>query len=111
MKPLYRGDTRTVRVTITNESGPVNIGGHTLWVTFKKKLTDPDPGALQVSAVPPSHADTAVGIGEVKLTDARTNVLDPGLYYYDVQWVAPGIVKTVEAGRVRVKPDRTRSTS
>ena len=111
MKPLYRGDTRTVRVTITDEDGAVNIGGHTLWVTFKKKLTDADPGALQVSAVQPTNASTAVGIGEVVLPSASTDTLAPGMYYYDVQWVAPGIVKTVEAGRVRVKADRTRSTS
>lgn len=111
MKPLYRGDTRTVRVTITDEDGTVNIGGHTLWVTFKKKLTDADPGALQVSTVQPSNAETAVGVGEVKLADTDTNVLEPGLYYFDVQWVSPSNVKTVRAGRVRVKPDSTRSTS
>jgi len=115
MKTLIRGDTRTLNVTITDILGsPVNIGGHDLWVTFKKNLDDPDPGAMQVKATQPINADTSVGKGSIVLPSDKTGLLDHDVYWYDLQWVQPGtppIVKTIEVKRVRVTPDVTRSTS
>lgn len=112
LRPLFRGDSRTIRATIKGEDmTPVNVSGHTLWVTLKKQAHDPDPGVLQVMSAQPFDASAQNGVGTVRLESTDTDTLSPGMYYYDVQWVAPGIVKTVEAGRVRVKPDRTRSTS
>ena len=113
MRPLYRGDTRTIKVTIQDEAGlPVSIVGHALWVTFKKSLNDPDPGLLQVSEIQPDNADTQAGKGSVTLTSTVTDLLPVGMTYYDVQWVQPGspqVVKTVASRRVRVKADVTRS--
>ena len=115
MKPLYRGDTRTIQVTVTDAAGlPISIVGHTLWVTFKKSATDADPGLLQVSEVQPSNAGTLAGVGSVTLPETATALLPVGMAYYDVQWVQPGsppIVKTVLSGRVRVRADITRSIS
>lgn len=115
MKAITRGDTRTRKVTITDLAGaPVNIGGHSLWMTLKKNVTDADPGALQVQDVQPSNADTLAGKGAVVLPSDKTALLEPGIYWYDLQWVRPGtppVVDTIESGRVRVKADVTRSTA
>ena len=113
LSPLYRGDTRTLRVTITDEAtgAAVDISGHTLWLTLKSDPSDLDAAAeLQVSAVMPNNASSQAGIGHLVMTSADTDGLVPGRYYYDVQWVQPGsppVVKTIEAGKVRVLADIT----
>lgn len=117
MKPMRRGDTRTFIVTITDkETGAaVDISGHRLWFTMKALKTDADLAAvLQVSAVMPSNADSVAGIGDLTIASTDTDGLVPGRYYYDLQWVQPGsppIVKTIQAGRVRVLADITLSVS
>jgi hypothetical protein len=112
LSPLYRGDTRTIRVTITDDAGaPIDISGHSLWLTLKTSITDPDASAiLQVSALMPAGGDSASGIGYLTLSSADTDGLTPGKYPYDIQWVQPGsppIVKTVDAGKLKVMPDVT----
>lgn len=116
ISPLYRGDTRTIKVTITDDAGdPVNIGGHSLWMTLKSDPADLDAAAvLQVSAVMPANAESTAGIGYLTLSSTATDGLTPGRYYYDVQWVQPGtppVVKTVSAGKLKVLTDITVSVS
>ena len=113
VSPLYRGDTRTFKVAITDEvtGDPIDISGHSLWFTLKTAQTDADVDAvLQVSAVMPNDVNSVAGIGFLTLESTDTDGLTPGRYYYDLQWVQPGappIVKTIEAGRVRVLTDIT----
>lgn len=112
MNPLYRGDTRDIKVKIVDDEGePVNLAGHSLWVTLKANPTDADAlAALQVSAVMPADANSAAGIGYITIS---AEGVAPGRYYYDIQWVQPGsppIVKTIDAGKVRVLQDITIST-
>ena len=116
IKPLYRGDTRTLKVTITDGAGvPIDITGHKLYFTLKANKTDADiAAALQVSALMPTGANSTAGIGYLTITSADTNSVTPGRYYYDIQWVQPGpvpFVKTMDEGRVRVLADITRTTS
>ena len=117
ISPLYRGDTRTFRVTITDkETGlPVNISGHLLFFTLKADPADADLAAvLQVSAVMPANANSVAGIGYLTVPSTFADGVAPGRYYCDIQWVQPGsppIVTTIWAGRARVLADMTRSTA
>ena len=111
MKPIVRGDSRTVKVVITDDADlAVNISGHTLWATLKANLTDVDvDAAFQGSAVMPSNAESLAGIGYITI-DATG--ITPGRYHYDIQWVQPGpVVRTIEIGVVRIKADVTQSIS
>lgn len=113
LSPLYRGDTRTLKVSITDEASgeAIDISGHSLWFTLKNDPADLDAAAvLQVSAVMPNDANSAAGIGFLTMSSTDTDGLTPGRYYYDLQWVQPGsppVVKTIEAGKVRVLADIT----
>lgn len=79
IKPMFRGDTPTLRITATNPDGsPYSLTGHTIWVTAKRSKADADPGLFQLSttsgnvtvnaapnddtadAVPPSAATSAL---------------------------------------------------
>lgn len=113
LSPLYRGDTRTLKVSITDEASgdAIDISGHSLWFTLKSDPSGADDDAeLQVSAVMPSNPSSQAGIGFLTLSSTDTDGLSPGRYHYDIQWVQPGsppVVKTIEAGKVRVLADIT----
>lgn len=116
LSDFYRGDQRTIRVTITVEGVPIDITGDKLFVTLKGSRDDLDvDAALQVIAVQPADANSVAGIGFVTLTKDDTDGITPGRYWYDVQWVQTGtspiIPKTIVSGRVRVKHDITRATT
>lgn len=117
ISPLYRGDTRTFRVTITDkETGlPVDISGHLLFFTLKADVADADvDAALQVSTTLPSDANSVAGIGYLTVPSTSADDVAPGRYYCDIQWVQPGsppIVTTILAGRARVLADITIATA
>ena len=117
ISPLYRGDTRTFKVTITDQATglPVDISGHSLFFTLKTDSADLDDDAvLQVSALMPSNAESVAGVGYLTVASTDSDGVTPGRYYYDIQWVQPGsppIVTTIQAGRVRVLADITLSVS
>lgn len=113
--PVLRGDSVTIKVTFLTSAGlPINITGNTLWFTLKIKQGDPDPGVLQKAQVAPANADSVAGIGYITLQHTDTTVLVPRSYYYDIQWVQPGVPPWVETplyGLFQIVADITRSVA
>jgi len=112
---FYRGDTKAFNVTFKDKDGlPIDITGHELWFTMKRKVSDADAEAVrQKRVVFPSDVDSEQGKGAILLSSEETNV-PPGTYLFDFQKVIPGNppeVKTVLAGRIRVASDITRSVA
>ena len=111
LNPLVRGDDWSIKLTITENSLPVNITGYTYWLTLKSDIDSVDPGQLQISTVATSP-NSISGIVYINVPHASTNITAQ-TYNYDVQQVntsSPSIVKTILMGKVKVVKDVTRSS-
>lgn len=108
---FYRGDTQRYKLTLKDATtgSPIDITGATIWFTMKPAISDDDTNAIIQKQVT-THTDAVNGITEVVLTNADTQNLSLGTYYYDFQYVAAnGDVKTILTGKVKVLGDVTRS--
>lgn len=82
-----RGDTIVLIVTI---SGVGDIQGDELWFTMKACIDDTDANAaLQFREVVPAGAPASAGQHTLIVPATSTAAVDPGKYFYDVQWVNP----------------------
>jgi hypothetical protein len=110
---LARGDSRDIRVTITDESNnPIDITADLLTITLKQDPTTADPGDMQVKTTVPAGADATNGIGYLNIEASDTSGLTPGVSYeYDIQWVqksaAPENVHTLTKGKIKIIQDIT----
>ena len=114
---LARGDSRDIRVTITDENGdPIGIAGDLLTITLKLNPEAADPGDLQVKTTVPAGTDADNGIGYINLEASDTAALTPGAKYeYDIQWVqksaSPENVHTLTKGKLPIIQDITQDTT
>ncbi|MBF0108758.1 MAG: hypothetical protein HQL76_06245 [Magnetococcales bacterium] len=115
---FYRGDTKVFTLSFAAVAGtPIDITGHELWFTMKHSPNDPDVAAvLQKRIVFPATPESVAGAGSLTLHSTETAVIEPGVYFYDMQKVIPGIpgepntppvVATLISGRIQVLPDIT----
>lgn len=113
---LVRGDSRDIKVTITDEnSAAIDITADLLTITFKVDPTAADPGDMQVKTTVPAGADATNGIGYLNIEASDTTSLVPGTSYeYDVQWVqksaSPENVHTLTKGKIKILQDITDDT-
>lgn len=118
---IYRGDHRTLELTVRDANGAANLGGTSIWFTLKRDINDPDSKAVI------TKKNTAAGGGDaqIKITDAPngkaeiyivpddTNNLNPPAYplHFDVQVkTVGGEVYTVLKGTMNILADVTRSS-
>ena len=117
---LFRGDSKTYRVSAVDENGlAVDISSNLLRFTIKKDLDDPDSsaivkkassgfadgGAMQVSIV----GAPANGVFDIYLRPTDTYSAKPGKYWYDVQIGIGTRVYTAAFGRYTIKAEATRT--
>ena len=102
---ITRGDTETLVVTITTDgSTPVNITGRTYASQIR---TQQDSTTVKASF---TCTVTSGAAGEVTcvLSSTSSAALSAGLYFWDLQETASGVVSTILAGTVTVLADVTR---
>lgn len=109
---LYRGDSKTLEVAVTDKNGgPVDITGASLLFSAKEKLSD-TAYVIQkdsVNAVEILITDAAGGVFQVYLIPADTQTQDIGLYYYDIQLTtSAGKVYTIKQATIKLLEDVTR---
>ena len=114
LSPFYRGDTKAFNLSFKDSAGaPINITGHELWFTLKRKVTDSDANAVfQKKVVFPANSESEGGIGTLTLDSTETGAIDPGIYHFDIQKVIPEnppVVATLMSGKITVLQDITRS--
>jgi hypothetical protein len=109
---VIRTDTKTYKVTITDDGAVVNITGHTLFFTVKAKITDADSAALiSKTVVCPNNSDSIAGIGFITLSSTDTAIL-AGNYTYDLKYQKDtNLRKTVMSGIYQVNNTVTQRTS
>ena len=115
----YRGDNKTLELTVRDAIGEVDLTGMKIWFTVKKAVGDPDSMALikKSTANVPGGGDeqikvTANGKAEIYIVPADTANLILASYdwYYDVQVkTSEDKVYTVKQGTFRLLPEITHS--
>jgi len=121
---LYRGDSRTWELTVTDSSGSTfNLAGAAVWFTVKRDPDDPDDKAVisKATANIEGGADTQIlitdeegGQAEIYLLPEDTENLKIPSYdfHYDVQVKTPGSKPyTVISGRFRLLRDVSHSSA
>lgn len=102
---ITRGDTETLVVTITTDgSTPVDITGRTYSSQIR---TQQDSTTIKASFV---CTVTGGAAGEVTCVLSATSsaTLSAGLYFWDLQENASGVISTILSGNVTVLADVTR---
>lgn len=106
---LYRGDSKALTLTFTDEDDAVvNITGGTVVFTVKHSKDDADSAAIMQKTVT-SHTNPTGGVSKVSITGDDTKNITPGVYRYDIQLaLTGGVKKTVAFGDFEVLADITR---
>jgi len=114
---VHRGDSipLTVQSVVDTLGAAIDITGDEIWFTLKSCLTDTDVGAaLQFQETVPAGAPATAGTHAFEIPSNLTDVVTPGKYFYDIQWVdpspTPSRIHTLFYGVVEVLTDITRST-
>lgn len=109
---LFCGDTKAFPFGFENADGSsLDITGHELWLTIKRLPDDLDADAVLQRRIVFQPPDSVKGEGTFVLDSNETGMVNPGIYFYDFQWVAmgdPPVVFTLLAGRIYFNRDITR---
>lgn len=110
-----RGDTRKLRVTISDSVGATRlVSGDKLWFTMKSDPEFTDAQAeVQVSYVIQA-ADVTAEEAFITVNATDTDSLEVSSYAYDIQWqldsASPQEIYTLSFGSVNITTDITRDT-
>ena len=102
---ITRGDTETLVVTITTDgSTPVNITGR----TYASQIRSQQDATTIKASFTCTVTNGAAGEVTCVLSATSSATLSAGLYFWDLQETASGVVSTILSGNVTVLADVTR---
>lgn len=105
---IYRGDDKTINVTVKDSNGVVDITGYTFWFTVKADETDTD-GDAKIQKEVTSHTAPASGETAIVLSTTDTD-LEVRSYYYDIQMKdTTNSITTLLKDRLLVNQDITQT--
>lgn len=110
---MFRGDDRTITVTVVDANGAVDLTTATLRFTAKRALGDYDSDAIitKTTGSGISHgANPALGVATVTIGKADTEDEDVDDLDRDLWWdiqltTAAGLVRTIATGRLQIISD------
>jgi len=104
----YKGDTKTITVTVKDEDGNnQNITGTTIVITVKSLATDDDADKKIQKTFTVKDQSVYLGQAAVTLSVSDTDI-PPGTYVYDIELtdgVTPDTRQTIAKGLFKVKQD------
>lgn len=105
---VYRGDSYPKRFTLTDSAtgAPLDLTGATLTMTVDA-LVDPPDDTTKIFALTGTLSATPAD-GTVSFTPTSANTATVGVYWYDVQLVQGGTVRTVIKNRFTITQDITK---
>lgn len=117
---MFLRDNRTLALTVNDEDRtPVDLDSCKLWFTVKQRTSDPDANALLMKKnTAAGGGDTQIrvltpstdGKAEIYLVPTDTDLINPGVYVYDVQvTLANGKTYTITRDQIVFKEDVTKT--
>lgn len=110
---MKTGDMWNFTVAVDNAAGVFDLTGATVWFTVKRRLSDADPGVLQVTSADDEVdlSDGDVGLVAFTIGEDKTK-LPRGRYHYEVQiqkpaWAGP---KTTQEGYLTITDEVNRDS-
>lgn len=116
IKNYIRGDSRLISISIFQSDGvtPFNLTGCEVWFTVNassNNTSDTDASAV-IALKNTSIANPTLGVATIQITNANTQDIAPGTYYYDVQLKdASGNITSLAQNQFIVIADVTRSVT
>lgn len=109
-----RGDSRTINITFLQSDGvtPINLTGGKVYFTVNASSAPTDDTSAVITKTVTSFVSPTLGLATIQLTNADTQSVAPGTYYYDCQVKdAGGNVYSCGQDKFILKADITRSNS
>lgn len=87
IKDYIRGDTRVINITCVQSDGvtPINLTGAKVYFTVNASASPVDDTSAAFQKTTTTHTAPLLGQTSITITNADTQALTPGIYYYDVQ--------------------------
>lgn len=87
IKDYIRGDTRVININCVLSDGvtPMNLTGAKVYFTVNPSSTPTDDSGAAFQKTTTVHTAPLLGTTSITITNADTQALAPGTYYYDVQ--------------------------
>jgi hypothetical protein len=102
---IYRGDTHTLTVSVTDSGGATfDLTGYTMTLTAKADKKDLDAAAVLSKTA--TIASPTTGVGVFTLAKEDTSI-DPSTYYYGIQINSITEVKTIIVSTLTIMYDIT----
>lgn len=102
---ITRGDTETLVVTLTSDgSTPINITGR----TYRAQVRSSQDSTTVKASFTCVVTNGSAGQITCTMTAADSALLPSGIYYWDLEENASGVISTLLAGTVTVFADVTR---
>lgn len=99
---IEQGDDFVINLAFTDSAGAaIDITGYTILFTAKtsKSLADSDSSVIKVAG---AIVSAIAGTATVTLSAASLSTIT-GTYYYKIEYIASGIVKTFQTGVITIK--------
>lgn len=102
---LVRGDTLTFTLTINDDAGsPIDITGRTYTAQVRSAPDSTTVKGTFTCTVPTGTDGKVTSV----LSATASALLSPGIYFYDLQENASGVISTLVSGNINVVADVTR---
>lgn len=89
----FRGDTKPIVVTLSSDSGPLDLTGYTGFTLSADPSKDPVSATNNIFALPGTILSATEGTVEFLLTSLQADHV--GTFYFDVQYLdARGLINT-----------------
>lgn len=87
IKDYIRGDTRVILINCIQSDGvtPINLTGGKIYFTVNASNAPVDDTSAAFQKTTTTHIAPTLGQTSVTVTNADTQAMAPGTYYYDVQ--------------------------
>lgn len=113
IRDYIRGDSRTINVQINNSDGtPFDLTDCTVYMTVNSSRTPGDDSGAAIQCDTSTFVDPTSGLATLTLTNALTQSVNAGDYWYDIQLQdASGNIVSLGANKFKVIDDITVRTS
>lgn len=87
IKDYIRGDSRNINITFLQPDGvtPIDLTGGKVYFTVNSSSAPADDTSAVISKTVSSFSAPTTGVATIALTNADTQNITPGSYFYDVQ--------------------------